>query len=276
MQVYAITGGKGGVGKSTFSILLANYLRRQKERLMLCDADVECPNIHLLAGVELGPRVEKVYARFPEVNVDECQKCGLCVRECRSKAFFQIPSEYPQLIPELCTGCGLCWNICPHEALRPRRRLIGEIFRKDLSKDLSLVSGRSVGVVDETGPIVSKLREVTEQKSPEKVDYLLIDTAPGMHCSVIRALMGVARAYVVTEPTPLGAHDLELILELLCKLKVPAKVVLNQADLGDRRQVDKIVADFGVEIACELPYSQEIVKAYSGGKLLDLDLLKNV
>ncbi|MCD6400262.1 hypothetical protein J7L85_05665, partial [candidate division WOR-3 bacterium] len=35
--------------------------------------------------------------------------------------------------------------------------------------------------------------------------------------------------YAVTEPTPMGAHDLILILDLCKKLEVPAKIILNRA-----------------------------------------------
>ncbi len=44
----AITGGKGGTGKSTFSVLLANKLIKQGHRVALVDVDVECPNDYLL------------------------------------------------------------------------------------------------------------------------------------------------------------------------------------------------------------------------------------
>jgi len=102
-----------------------------------------------------------------------------------------------------------------------------------------LVTGRSVGIVDETGPVVEKVRKFAESFAQERsADYLLLDSAPGTHCSVIRALIDVDLAYAVTEPTPLGAHDLKLILELLNKLKVPAKVILNQANLGNRKSID--------------------------------------
>ena len=48
-----------------------------------------------------------------------------------------------------------------------------------------------------------------------KADVVIIDTAAGTHCNVIHALMNVDKAYCITEPTPLGAYDLKLILELV-------------------------------------------------------------
>ena len=39
----AITGGKGGTGKSTVAVLMANKLVKEGKRVVLADCDVECP-----------------------------------------------------------------------------------------------------------------------------------------------------------------------------------------------------------------------------------------
>ncbi len=275
METIAVTGGKGGTGKSTVSILLANRLRAEGGKVVLCDLDVECPNDYLLLGLELGRPVEKVYAQFPKLNKEKCQKCGLCVSNCRSNAIFQPAGEYPIFMHELCASCGLCWNICPYGAITVEKKITGEIFLNESLGlgELVLVTGRSVGVVEETAPIVTKTREFAEKVAAEVgADYLLFDTAVGMHCGVIRALIGVDEAYAVTEPTPLGAHDLRLILKLLEKLQVSAKIVLNQADLGARAEIDDIAKERGVAIAHEIPYSKELVEAYSRGELAKINL----
>ena len=270
MKTVAITGGKGGTGKSTVSIILANKLRNEGERVVLCDCDVECPNDYLLLGQKLGEPVEKVYAKFPKLDKEKCVKCGLCVQNCRSNAIFMSPNQHPIFLHELCSGCGLCWNLCPQKAIEVEEKVTGEVF---VNEDW-LVTGRSVGVIEETGPIVTETRKFAEKFAKKQgADYLLLDSAPGTHCSVIRTLIDVDLAYAVTEPTPLGAHDLKLILELLKKLKVPTKIILNQADLGDRKPIDKIAKDFGIKIEHEIPYSRELVEAYSQGKLGKLNLL---
>ena len=107
----------------------------------------------------------------------------------------------------------------------------------------------------------------------QKVDVVLFDTAAGTHCPVITALLDCDLAYVVTEPTPMGAYDLGLILDLLKKLKVSAKVVLNQADLGDKVKVNQVLRQFKIKkFIEEVPYSKKLVKAYSQGKLLDFQI----
>jgi MinD superfamily P-loop ATPase len=268
MKTIAVTGGKGGTGKSTFSILLANKLRRKGKRIVLCDGDVECPNNYLLLGQKLKKPKKRVFAQFPKLDKKKCTKCGLCVRNCRSNAIFQAPGEHPIFLRELCSSCGLCWHLCPRKAIKATQKVSGEIFKNQIDKNFYLVTGRSVGVVDETGPIVTKTREYAQKLAQRiKADYLLIDTSVGLHCGVIRALIGVDLAYAVTEPTPLGAHDLELILKLLKTLKVPGEIVLNQADLGKSQLIEKIAKKMGVEIKDKIPYSKELAKAYSEGNL---------
>ncbi len=49
--VLAVTGGKGGTGKSTVATALASKLAKRHEVLLL-DLDVECPNDALLLGIQ--------------------------------------------------------------------------------------------------------------------------------------------------------------------------------------------------------------------------------
>jgi len=99
------------------------------------------------------------------------------------------------------------------------------------------------------------------------VDILIVDTAPGTHCNVIQALLGCDKAYVVTEPTPLGAHDASLILELLKIMGISSEIVLNKADVGKESVIEEIAESYGVRITVKIPYSEELVRAYSEGRL---------
>lgn len=274
MKKIAVTGGKGGTGKSTVSILLANKFRGEGKKVVLCDCDVECPNDYLLLGQKLKKPVKKVFAQFPKLNKAKCRKCGLCAENCRSNAIFIPPGGYPVFIHELCSGCGLCWHLCPHQAIEIEKKVIGEVFENCVDDNFWLVTGQVVGVVDETGPIVTKTKDYALKLAKKvKADYLLADTSVGMHCGVIRALIDSNLAYAVTEPTPLGAHDLVLILKLLKTLKVPAKIVLNQADLGRKELIEKIAKKTGIEIKHKIPYSRGLVQAYSQGELGGINIL---
>ena len=42
LKKIAVTGGKGGTGKSTVTVLMANKLIKEGKKVILCDCDVEC------------------------------------------------------------------------------------------------------------------------------------------------------------------------------------------------------------------------------------------
>lgn len=262
MKILASTGGKGGVGKSTFAILLAFKLNKQGKKVVLADLDVECPNDYLLLDQKL-KNPSYVYSEFPELIKEKCTKCGVCSQICKEHAIFWVKGKYPIFIHDLCSGCGACWLTCPFKAIRPKKEVSGEYFINRVKEDFWLITGRSKAGVSETGPIVKEIKsKAIEFAKEKKVDHLIIDTAPGTHCNVIQALLNCDKAYAVTEPTPLGAYDLNLILQLTEKLKVHTEIVLNKADVGDKKRIEKIAKKFGRKVSVEIPYSEDLVKAY--------------
>jgi len=261
MRIIASSGTKGGVGKSTFAILLAFKLSMDN-KVVLCDCDVECPNDHLILDKRLR-NPQPIYGEIPELDEEKCMKCGRCSQVCRENAIFWVKGKYPQFIYDLCTGCGACGAVCPAGAIKFRNEKVGEFFVNKIDDNFWLATGRSKAGVTETGPIVSEVKSRAIKLAREKrADFLIIDTAPGTHCSVIQALLDVDKVYAVTEPTPLGAHDLSLILELLQKMKIPFEIVLNKADVGNRREIEEIARRFNTRISIEIPYSEELIKAY--------------
>jgi len=273
IKTIGISGGKGGVGKSTVAVLMANKFAKENKKVVLCDCDVECPNDYLLLGQKLKKPAGKIYAEFPKLIKKRCRKCGLCAKTCRSNAIFQVSGKYPVFIKDLCSACGACWIVCPYGAIEPQKEETGKFFVNRVKNDFWLVTGLAKAGLEETGPVVTKVKDFTLNFAKKnKADYILFDTAPGIHCPVVSALIDCDAAFCVTEPTPMGAADLNLILDLSQKLKVPAKIILNQADLGDKRKVEKIAKNFKIKIEKEIPYSKKIVEAYSQGKLLNFKL----
>ena len=267
MRLIASTGGKGGTGKSTFAILLALKFSSQGKRVLLCDCDVECPNDHLLLGRELS-EPEPIYQDFPDLNVEKCVSCGTCSKVCKENAIFWVKGKTPILFEDLCSGCGACWIVCPQNAIGTKKKIIGKTFETKISDNLWLLTGMSEPGVIETGPVVKETKR-RALKLAEKIDaeVLIVDTAPGTHCNVIQALLGCERAYIVTEPTPLGAHDAALILRLLETMKIPSEIVLNKADVGDPSVIRKIAEEYNIQVTVKIPYSERLIRAYSEGRL---------
>jgi len=267
MRLIASTGGKGGTGKSTFAILSALKFSNQGKRVLLCDCDVECPNDHLLLGIELN-KPEPIYQDFPDFDAEKCISCGRCSKVCRENAILWIEGKPPIFFEDLCNGCGACWIVCPQNAIGTKKKIIGKSFETKINENLWLLTGISEPGVAETGPVVKEVKK-RALKLASKIDaeVLIVDTAPGTHCNVIQALLGCERAYIVTEPTPLGAHDAALILELLKTMGMPGEMVLNKADVGDQSVIKKIAEKYGVSITIKIPYSEQLIRAYSDGRL---------
>jgi len=273
LKKIAISGGKGGVGKSTVAVLFTNRLIKEGKKVILCDCDVECPNNYLLLGQKFKKPAGKVYAEFPKLIKSKCKKCGLCAKVCRSNAIFAPIGRYPVFIKDLCNGCGACWQMCPFGAIVPKKEETGKIYLNKIKNNFYLITGLAKPGLEETGPVVTEVKKFALKFAQNhKVDYILFDTAPGTHCPVVSALLDCDLAYTVTEPTPMGAHDLNLILDLCQKLKIPARVILNQANLGDKRKISPIIKKYKTKIEKEIPYSEQLVKAYSEGKLFQFEI----
>ena len=67
-RVIAISGGKGGVGKSTLTINLSVCLSRLNQRVMILDADLGLANIDVLLGLKAQRNLEDVYSGACELQ----------------------------------------------------------------------------------------------------------------------------------------------------------------------------------------------------------------
>lgn len=268
----AITGGKGGTGKSTVAVALS-YLLAKTKKVLLVDADVDCPSDDLLLGLKL-KKMKDVESMIPKFNFNKCIKCGKCAQVCRENAIVFVKGRNPVFIPSQCIGCRACKIVCPVGAISETKQKIGEIFMTK-NKNLTLISGKMNPGIEESSLIVNAVKKfIIEQK--QNYDYIIIDTAAGTHCPVIAALLGSDFVLAVTEPTPLGAHDLDLILTLTEKLKIKSNIILNRSDIGPQKLIKKVGEKHQAKIIAEIPYSKEIQKAYSRGRPIEIEMIKKI
>jgi MinD superfamily P-loop ATPase len=258
----AVSGGKGGTGKSTVAVNLAVSLARSF-RLVLADLDVEAPNDHLLLGVNLANE-EPVRQFMPRFDYSKCTKCRKCAEVCEEHAIITMRDGTPFLMPNLCSGCRACEIVCPVPgAIVEAFRVIGHTYVTPVPYGFTLITGKLKEGEERSMPLV-----VEAKRRARKVehDLLLVDTAAGTGNTVSKAIEGSNLLIAVTEPTPLGIHDTELILKLGELMEIPTWVVINRADIGEREKVYEIVGKYGAEVVAEIPYSEAIVRSYVEGK----------
>lgn len=63
-EIVAISGGKGGVGKSTIACLLSLYLSEKEKKVGLLDLDFYGPSTHIILGVD-GIKIEEEMGILP-------------------------------------------------------------------------------------------------------------------------------------------------------------------------------------------------------------------
>lgn len=269
-KIIGVTGGKGGTGKTTVSTALA-YKLSKNHKVLLVDADVDCPNGHLLLNIKR-KLYKKVEQRIPVWDLKKCTKCGLCGTVCKTSAIASIKGKYPIFIPSQCNGCGACVLKCPVKAIGWSKKEIGRIYN-GMKYNIDLLSGELKINEPVSEFVVNSLNEIIDKKK-NKYDYIIIDTAAGIHCPVIAALEVCDTVLAVTEPTPLGAHDLELILQLLIKLRIKTDIILNRSDMGDKNIIKSLVKQIRkkaaqgqpIKIIASIPYSKKIIEQSSCGK----------
>ncbi|MHC1590545.1 MAG: nucleotide-binding protein [Candidatus Helarchaeales archaeon] len=266
-----ITGGKGGTGKTTVATNLTEIFTRQGKKILLVDFDVDAPN----TGVLLGTKLQKKYEvkRFlPKIIKEKCTHCGACSKACREHAILAVKDNPPIIFPEICSGCGACKIACKPEAIADDEKVFGYILEASPSPNLDMIAGELKISEARSAIIVEEVKQrVIEKSKSNKYDLIIVDTAPGAHCDVLRALYGVRCVLCVTEPTPFGSHDLERILQLLSILNTAEHVfiVLNRADLTDSASlIEKISSEQGIELIASIPNDIKVLESHAAGKCL--------
>ena len=262
-MVIAVASGKGGTGKTTIAVGLALSL----ENVQFLDCDVEEPNAHIFLKPKI-THTEWVNLPVPEVKKDRCSYCGRCAEVCVYNAIAVI-KEKVLLFTELCHGCGGCSLLCPEKAIEEVDRPIG-VLQRGKAGSISFTHGKLNLGEAMAVPLVRAVKRAGLETHPNNNQFTsnngitIIDVPPGTSCPVIESVKGSDFCLLVTEPTPFGLNDLVLAVETLRKLKIPFGVVINRADVGDKK-VDQYCKDEKIPILMRIPMDRDIAMAYSKG-----------
>ncbi len=265
MHRITITGGKGGTGKSFLAVNLA-VLLSTRYRLVLTDLDLEAPNDYILLGLDEPGEAEPIKLFLPFINTSKCTRCGICSKICDTGAILAPPNSYPVVFPRLCSGCKACYYGCPYNAINEGYHVLGYIYRREVEINGSkflLITGALREGEEHTPPGVYRVKEEAVKHDPE---ILLIDTGAGTGNQVSIALKDSDLVIVVTEPTPLGLHDMIGVLKITSEMKLRTWVVVNRAGFGDDNPHYSIGYEYGVENIYRIPYHRDVVESYVNRK----------
>ena len=250
----AIASGKGGTGKTTLSVNIAQAI---DSPLVLLDCDVEEPNSRLFLNTEyVGEEV--VSTLIPEIDAQKCNGCGECARFCQYNAIVTFGTK-PLVFPEMCHGCGGCAKLCPQEAISEIEHRIGAITQYRAGKITLFQGCIDVGVAM-APPLIRELKK----KIPDD-QLVIMDAPPGTTCPVVTTLGEVDYVVLVTEPTPFGLNDLVLAVDMVRALGLPFGVIINRVGIGDDR-VNQYCERENITILLEIPNDRAVAEAYSRGE----------
>lgn len=264
----AVLSGKGGTGKTLLSV---NMAAASKSSTYI-DCDVEEPNGYLFFKPEEIVE-ENVSVKIPEVDKELCSGCRKCVDFCKFNALAFI-KKAPIVFGDICHSCGGCSLLCPENAITEKDKVIGKI-EKGKSQGMDVYTGiLNTGEVSGV-PIIEKLLEENRKsfsngevsnniEGNEKLS--IIDCPPGSACIVMESIKDADFCVLVAEPTAFGAHNLEMVYELVSLFGKPFGVVLNKC-LDGENPSEEFCKEKGIKILGRVPFEKELGELNSNAKI---------
>jgi len=250
--VISVASGKGGTGKTTVAVNLALSLGN----VQFLDCDVEEPNAYIFLKPKI-THTQSVGVLVPRVDEKKCTYCGRCAKFCSYNAIAVVKGKV-LFFPELCHNCGGCTLVCPEGAIKEVTRQKG-VVKKGIAGSINFIQGELTVGEAVSPPLIREVKKIASNSQTT-----IIDVPPGTSCPVVESVKGSDFCILVTEPTPFGLNDLTLAVKVVRKLKIPFGVVINRANVGDRK-VDEYCEREKIPVLMRIPMDEEIAIAYSKG-----------
>ena len=262
MREIIIISGKGGTGKTS----LTGAFAQLADNKIICDLDVDAPDLHLLLKPER-EREEEFYSGY-EAQIDRelCTACGLCATLCQFGAIQENGAGFV-VNPGRCEGCKVCVAFCPEAAIRFPEKHCGQWFLSS-TRFGPLVHAQLFPGGENSGRLVMVLKKQARELAKARgASLVLCDGAPGIGCPVISSLSGAHLAVAVTEPTPSGRHDLTRVADLCRHFQVPLAVMINKYDLNqeETRRIEAFCREGDYPVVAHLPHDPMVTRAMLQG-----------
>lgn len=249
MKELVIISGKGGSGKTSMSSSLISLAGN----CIICDCDVEAPNLHIL----LQPEIKKTedFHGLPKAHIDleECIKCDICLEKCR----FGAISDYV-VLEDNCEGCHFCYRLCPVDAITMVDHVCGQSFLSTSPYGTMFHARLGIGEQN-SGKLVALLREKAREFAiQQNEELIIIDGPPGIGCPTIATLSGADMAVIVSEPTMSAIHDMIRTIDLCNHFKIKHTVIINKADLNQEKteEIYRYCQEASIPVLGKLPFDK--------------------
>ncbi|MGD9235684.1 MAG: ATP-binding protein [Desulfobacterales bacterium] len=262
MKELIVISGKGGTGKTSIVAAFASLA----ERKVLCDADVDAADLHLILNPHIFKRADFKSGHTADIDRNKCTQCGVCLDLCRFEA---IGDDF-NVNPLDCEGCGVCVYFCPEKAIDFPENTCGEWFISD-TRFGPLVHAR-LGIAEEnSGKLVTLVRQESKRLADEQnLDLILTDGPPGVGCPVIASIGGASAVLIVTEPSLSGIHDMQRVVALASHFNVPAMVCVNKYDLNPdlTADIEAFAREKGLTCLGRIPFDPAFTEAMVRGQTI--------
>ena len=151
---------------------------------------------------------------------------------------------------------------CPQNAIIEKDFPIGVIQTGVINPDLVYSMGL-LNIGEMSGVrLIRKLKAVEVSH-----DYLYIfDSSPGVSCPVMETIKNTDFALVVTEPSPMGLHDLILAVKLLNLKNLPFGIVINRYE-GPYPEMEDFINETKAVFLYKMPFDRLAAEIYASGAL---------
>jgi len=255
IKTIAVASGKGGTGKTTVAVHIANESAKYRKTILV-DLDVEAPDsMAYFPGARRINDSAIVEVGIPKLAPALCDGCGICAKACRFGALLALGGVLT-IDSQICKGCGRCEPLCPHGALTEAAFPVGEVslYRDDR---LTLAEGRlKIGDIRST-QVIEETKRIARSRDFE---LEIRDCPPGVTCPTTHAVHGADYLILVAEPTEFSHHDLEAALRLAREMKVTTGIVINKEGFG-MASLEDLAAQYGVPIIGRIKFSREKAQA---------------
>jgi MinD superfamily P-loop ATPase len=262
MKELVILSGKGGTGKTSLTAAFASLSKNS----VLCDADVDAADLHLLMSPSVLRRSDFMGGGVAVIDPEKCTQCGQCVDLCR----FDAISQSFEINEIDCEGCGVCVDLCPEQAINFPTKKCGEWFISN-TRFGALVHARLGIAEDNSGKLVTLVRQEARKLADfNQLERIITDGPPGVGCPVIASVGGASALLVVTEPTVSGVHDMQRLLELAEHFKVPGMLCINKFDLNQdiTKSLENLAKEKNIPIVGKIPFDRRFTTSMVQGKTI--------